>query len=100
MTLRSRKELEELVKLREEPSKVGELVLREVQVKEATLDSHTKNLSKSKAKGEKKSDPNLSKHSLPLPYPPRLKQEKLDEEFTKLIEQFKQLHINIPLQIP
>ena len=31
-----------------------------------------------------------------IPYPQRLKKHKLDKQFTKFIEVFKKLHINIP----
>ena len=32
----------------------------------------------------------------PIPYPQRLKKNKLDKQFTKFMEVFKKLHINIP----
>ena len=32
----------------------------------------------------------------PVPYPQRLMHNKLDKQFTKLMEVFKKLHINIP----
>ena len=32
----------------------------------------------------------------PIPYPQRLKKHKLDKQFTKFMEVFKKLHINIP----
>ena len=31
----------------------------------------------------------------PIPYPQRLRQNKLDKQFTKFMEVFKKLHINI-----
>ena len=31
----------------------------------------------------------------PIPYPQRLKKHKLDKQFTKFMEVFKKLHINI-----
>ena len=34
--------------------------------------------------------------SLPIPYPQRLKKHKLDKKFTKFMDVFKKLHINIP----
>ena len=34
--------------------------------------------------------------NLPIPYPQRLKKHKLDKQFTKFMEVFKKLHINIP----
>ena len=33
---------------------------------------------------------------IPVPYPQRLKKNKLDKKFTKFMEVFKKLHINIP----
>ena len=32
----------------------------------------------------------------PIPYPQRLKKNKLDKQFTKFMEVFKKLHVNIP----
>ena len=37
-----------------------------------------------------------AKASIPVPYPQRLKKHKLDKQFTKFMEVFKKLHINIP----
>ena len=37
-----------------------------------------------------------AKASLPIPYPQRLKKHKLDKQFTKFMDVFKKLHINIP----
>ena len=34
--------------------------------------------------------------SIPVPYPQRLKKHKLDKQFTKFMDVFKKLHINIP----
>ena len=47
---------------------------------------------------EKQSAENTTeaKASLPVPYPQRLKKHKLDKQFTKFMEVFKKLHINIP----
>ena len=47
---------------------------------------------------EKQSSENSteSKASIPVPYPQRLKKNKLDKQFTKFMEVFKKLHINIP----
>ena len=36
------------------------------------------------------------KASMPVPYPQRLKKHKLDKQFTKFMDVFKKLHINIP----
>ena len=47
---------------------------------------------------EKQSEENSTeaKASLPVPYPQRLKKHKLDKQFTKFMDVFKKLHINIP----
>ena len=37
-----------------------------------------------------------AKASVPVPYPQRLKKHKLDKQFTKFMDVFKKLHINIP----
>ena len=37
-----------------------------------------------------------AKASIPVPYPQRLKKHKLDKQFTKFMDVFKKLHINIP----
>ena len=46
---------------------------------------------------EKQSEENSTeaKASLPVPYPQRLKKHKLDKQFTKFMDVFKKLHINI-----
>ena len=47
---------------------------------------------------EKQSSENSTeaKASIPVPYPQRLKKHKLDKQFTKFMDVFKKLHINIP----
>ena len=47
---------------------------------------------------EKRSAENTieARASLPIPYPQRLKKHKLDKHFTKFMEVFKKLNINIP----
>ena len=46
---------------------------------------------------EKQSEENSTeaKASMPVPYPQRLKKHKLDKQFTKFMDVFKKLHINI-----
>ena len=95
ITLRSGKELDEVVQPNEESSDTIEQVQQEVPKKEVPSEKSTHELSKSKAKGVQKA-PVHNKHSAQLPYPQRLKQEKLDKEFGKFMELFKQLTINIP----
>jgi len=35
-------------------------------------------------------------YSVPLPFPQKMKKEKLDKQFSKFLEILKQLYINIP----
>ena len=45
---------------------------------------------------EAKDRPTTIEHTIPISYPQRLKKNKLDKQFTKFMEVFKKLHINIP----
>ena len=45
---------------------------------------------------EAKDQPATTKPIAPIPYPQRLKKNKLDKQFTKFMEVFKKLHINNP----
>ena len=45
---------------------------------------------------EAKDRPATIEHTAPIPYPQRLKKNKLDKQFAKFMEVFKKLHINIP----
>ena len=38
----------------------------------------------------------MTESNVPIPYPLRLKKNKLDKQFTKFMDVFKKLHINIP----
>ena len=38
----------------------------------------------------------MTEPNVPIPYPQRLKNNKLDKQFTKFMDVFKKLHINIP----
>ena len=40
--------------------------------------------------------PELAHHTPPVPFPQRLKKKNQDKQFSKFIEIFKKLHINIP----
>ena len=40
----------------------------------------------------------MDEPTLPISYPQLLKKNKLDKQFTKFMEVFKKLHINIPLE--
>ena len=45
---------------------------------------------------EAKDRPNTTEPTAPISYPQRMKKNKLDKYFTKFMEVFKKLHINIP----
>ena len=45
---------------------------------------------------EAKDRPASTEPTAPISYPQRLKKNKLDKQFTKFMEVFKKLHINIP----
>ena len=45
---------------------------------------------------EAKDRPTTTEPTVPIPYPQCLKKNKLDKQFTKFMEVFKKLHINIP----
>ena len=45
---------------------------------------------------EAKDRPTKTEPTIQIPYPQRLKNNKLDKQFTKFMEVFKKLHINIP----
>ena len=45
---------------------------------------------------EAKDRPTKIEPTVPIPYPQHLKKNKLDKQFTKFMEVFKKLHINIP----
>ena len=45
---------------------------------------------------EAKDRPTTTEPTVPIPYPQRLRKNKLDKQFIKFMEVFKRLHINIP----
>ena len=45
---------------------------------------------------EAKDRPTTTEPIVPIPYSQRLKKNKFDKQFTKFMEVFKKLHINIP----
>ena len=45
---------------------------------------------------EAKDRPTTTEPNVPIPYPQRPRKNKLDKQFTKFMEVFKKLHINIP----
>lgn len=100
VTLKSWKELEEGVKTSDDPYKLEDSVIHNVQVEEATSEVPTNDLSKFKAKRVKKSDPAPSKNSPPLPYVQRLKQEEQDKKFAKFIKQLNNCTLIFLLLMP
>ena len=88
VTLRSGKDLEN----KEKPS-----VTEEVEAEKVIQPSQSDDTNKEQLK-EKQSEENTTeaKASLPVPYPQRLKKHKLDKQFTKFMDVFKKVHINIP----
>ena len=86
--LRSEKELE----LQLQPPVVEQLETEEIIQPEQKEDADIEQPQ------EKQSSENSTeaKASIPVPYPQRLKKHKLDKQFTKFMDVFKKLHINIP----
>ena len=88
ITLRSGKELESQVQPPVvEQSKTGEITQPE------RIDGADKEQPPEKQSAETFSE---ARASIPVPYPQRLKKHKLDKQFTKFMDVFKKLHINIP----
>ena len=88
VTLRSGKELEA-----QEQSPVIEEVENEKVIQPGKNDDADREQPQ-----EKQSTGNTTeaRDNPPIPYPQRLKKHKLDKQFTKFMEVFKKLHINIP----
>ena len=88
VTLRSGKELE---------SQIQPPVVKQLETEENTQPERKDDADKEQSQ-EKQSAKTSSeaKDSIPVPYPQRLKKHKLDKQFTKFMDVFKKLHINIP----
>ena len=79
-------------------------MIGEVETKEVIQPSQTDKVigeqPHQKKLGEKEIDsegrPQRTEPTIPIPYPQCLKKSKLDKQFTKFLEVFKKLHINIP----
>ena len=86
--LRSGKELE---------TKGQSQVIEEVETEKVIQPGQNEDADKEQP-NEKQSVENTTeaKTSLPVPYPQHLKKHKLDKQFTKFMDVFKKLHINIP----
>ena len=79
------------------------LVIGEVETEEVIHPSQTYKVVEEqphhKKFGEKETEsegrPHKTEPTIPIPYPQHLKKSKLDKQFTKFLEVFKKLHINI-----
>ena len=86
--LRSGKELESQL----QPPLVEQLETEEIIQPEQSDDTN-----KEQPQEKQSSETSIeAKASIPVPYPQRLKKHKLDKQFTKFMDVFKKLHINIP----
>ncbi|XP_062100430.1 uncharacterized protein LOC133806330 [Humulus lupulus] len=83
ISLRSGRELEESVEKSSLPPKV------ESEIKGKVEEKVTENL-------EKKQSQVSIDHHIKIPFPQRLRKNNLDKQFSKFLEVFKLLHINIP----
>ena len=88
VTLRSGKELEA-----QEKSPVIEEVENEKVIQPSQNDDADREQPQEK---HSEGNPTESRNNPPIPYRQRLKKHKLDKQFTKFMEVFKKLHINIP----
>ena len=95
ITLRSGKELA----VPGQPPMIGEM-----ETKEVTQTSQNEKIEREQPQ-EKRSEeeeteakdrPTTTEPTIPISYPQSLKKNKLDNQFTKFMEVFKKLHINIP----
>ena len=77
---------------KEKPSSTEEVEAEKVIQPSQSDDTNKEQLKK------KQSEENTTeaKASMPVPYPQRLKRHKLDKQFTKFMDVFKKLRINIP----
>ena len=79
-------------------------VIREVETEEVIQTSQNDKIEREQPQEKKyveeetevKERPTTTKPTIPIPYPRRLKKNKFDKQFTKFMEVFKKLHINIP----
>ena len=95
VTLRSGRELA----IQGQPSVIGEVETEEVIQTSQNDNTERKQPQEKKFGGEEaeaKDQPVTIEPIAPISYPQRLKKNKLDKQFTKFMEAFKKLHINIP----
>ena len=87
VTLRSGKELE----AQSQPPVVEQLEIEEITSPERKDDVDNEHAQEKESSGTSIE----TKTSIPVPYPQNLKKHKLDKQFTKFMDVFKKLHINI-----
>ncbi|OIT08584.1 hypothetical protein A4A49_62891, partial [Nicotiana attenuata] len=63
---------------------------------ENKIESNFPKEQKNKGKNVQENELITNPHSIPLPFPQKMKREKLDKQFTKFLDILKQLYINIP----
>ena len=68
---------------------------KDVEKDQATTQGKEKELDKEKYLGKAKTS-TIQHYKPPIPYPGHLKKDKEQEHFSKFLDLFKQLHINIP----
>ena len=77
---------------------IGEVETKEV-IQPSQIDKLVGEQPHQKKFGEKETEfegrPHRAEPTIPIPYPQRLKKSKLGKQFTKFLEVFKKLHINI-----
>ncbi|XP_070011189.1 uncharacterized protein [Nicotiana sylvestris] len=92
ISLRSGKSLDDPYADREgKPQEV-----KKVNKGENKIESKFPKEQKNKGKNVQENELIINPHSVPLPFPQKLKREKLDKKFSKFLEILKQLYINIP----
>ena len=80
------------------------LVIEEVETEEVTQTSQNDKIEREQAQNKKSTEEETeakdqlttTEPTVPIPYPQRLKKNKLDKQFTKFMGVFKKLHISIP----
>ena len=88
VTLRSGRELE---------SQLQTPVVEQLETVEITQPERKDDADKEQPQEKQSSETSVeTKASIPVSYPQRLKKHKLDKQFTKFMDVFKKLHINIP----
>ena len=92
VTLRSGKELA----IQEQPPVTEEVETEKVIQLDQNDNTEREQPQEKQSVGDKTETKDCPQPIAPIPYPQRLKKHKLDKQFTKFMEVFKKLHINIP----